>query len=175
MILRGGTSIEHESNNDADKAVLERIRRINLAFVALGDDDENIEMSIHLRMLFDRLNEINNKQAKQMEWRKEPVEIFSIVYDERKSGIIRDEKCSAGNSCGLKIITIHRIIFTSWADCLLSLIIHAYMMQSLKTVHINSTTAGLILNRKYIMNGWNRVIAIKLQKSNGMTGDLSTN
>lgn len=79
LILRGGTSIEHESNNDADKAVLERIRRINLAFVALGDDDENIEMSIHLRMLFDRLNEINNKQAKQMEWRKEPVEIFSIV------------------------------------------------------------------------------------------------
>lgn len=78
MILRGGTSIEHESNNDADKAVLERIRRINLAFVALGDDDENIEMSIHLRMLFDRLNEINNKQAKQMEWRKEPVEIFQL-------------------------------------------------------------------------------------------------
>ena len=102
LILRGGTSIEHESNNDADKAVIERIRRINLAFVALGDDDENIEMSIHLRMLFDRLNEINNKQAKQMEWRKEPVEIFSIVYDERKSGIIRDEKCSAGNSCGLR-------------------------------------------------------------------------
>lgn len=102
LILHGDTCLESEPTEDADREVFERIKRTNLAFVALGDDDMNIEMSVRLRMLFDRLNGIDNKKTKAIAWNTEAVNIYSIVFDEQKSGIIQDENCAIGNSCGLK-------------------------------------------------------------------------
>lgn len=57
-----------------------------MAFVSLGDDDVNIEVSIHLRNLFDRVNGIIAQP--NIGWRDEIVDIYSIVYDDQKSSIL---------------------------------------------------------------------------------------
>lgn len=66
-----------------------RLKNINLAFVALGNDDRNIEASIHLRNLFDRVNHV--KADKDITWKDEKVDIYSVVYDEQKFGILYNE------------------------------------------------------------------------------------
>ena len=82
---------------DAEKAsVAQRLRATNLAFVSLGDDDINIEMSIHLRSLFDRIRGI--KADKEIAWEDEIVDICSIVYDDLKSKILYNK-----NAAGKKI------------------------------------------------------------------------
>lgn len=76
--------------DDADKmSMAERIKSTNLAFVSLGDDDINIEVSIHLRSLFDRVNGI--KANKYINWNDEAVDIYSVVYDDQKSSILYNE------------------------------------------------------------------------------------
>lgn len=68
-----------------------RLKSTNLVFVSLGDDDLNIEVSIYLRSLFDRVNNVNAKS--NITWEDEAVEIYSIVYDDHKSSILyNDEK-----------------------------------------------------------------------------------
>lgn len=90
LLLSGG--------NTSDKAsIADRLRATNLAFVSLGDDDVNIEVSIHLRGLFDRMNGVIAKES--INWEQEAVDIYSVVYDDRKSSILYSE-CS-DNNCNL--------------------------------------------------------------------------
>ncbi len=61
-----------------------------LSIVTLGEDDRNIEIAVELRRLFDRINRVNEKQAK-----KSPDEtpvICSVVYDNRTA---KNLNCSA--------------------------------------------------------------------------------
>lgn len=75
------------TGTDAQKtAAARRLKATNLAFVSLGDDDVNIEVSIHLRSLFDRINGIKAKA--EIDWNEEAVDIYSVVYDDQKSGIL---------------------------------------------------------------------------------------
>ena len=67
-----------------------RLKRTNLVIVALGDDDINIEISIRLRSLFDRVNGV--KANKKFDWKDEVVEIYSIVYDDQKCSILYNEE-----------------------------------------------------------------------------------
>ena len=67
-----------------------RLKATNLVFVSLGDDDLNIEVSIYLRSLFDRIN--NVIANKKMGWNDEAVEIYSVVYDDNKSSILYSEE-----------------------------------------------------------------------------------
>ncbi len=82
-----------------------RLRRTLMAFVALGDDDKNIEAAILLRKLFDRLHsktngdykalsELRAFDPKQAE-RKDRPRIYAVVYDDRKAknlNINRDDE-----------------------------------------------------------------------------------
>lgn len=70
-------------------AASQRLRGTNLVFVSLGDDDTNVEVSIHLRNLFDRLNGVQADENIAMS--NETVDIYSVVYDEHKSGILHSE------------------------------------------------------------------------------------
>lgn len=75
------------SGDDPERiAASERLRRTNLAIVALGNDDLNIEVSVYLRSLFDRV--CGTKASKKTTAADEPVEIYSVVYDDQKSGIL---------------------------------------------------------------------------------------
>lgn len=75
---------------ETEKIVIaNRIKSTNLAFVSLGDDDINIEVSIRLRSLFDRINGI--KAKKDIDWNDEIVNIYSVVYDDQKSSILYNE------------------------------------------------------------------------------------
>lgn len=86
---------------DADKlSEAERIRSTNLAFVSLGDDDINIEVAIHLRSLFDRAKGII--ASKDIDWKDEAVDIYSIVYDNQKSSILYNEYATDQKSRILK-------------------------------------------------------------------------
>ncbi len=70
-------------------SVAKRLKSTNLAFVSLGDDDINIEVSIQLRSLFDRVNGV--KAKKHIDWKDEAVDIYSVVYDDHKSRILYNE------------------------------------------------------------------------------------
>ncbi len=73
----------------------ERLARTLLAFVALGDDDKNIEASIALRKLFDRLYKKTNADYKGLRGLRETdakaaekadlPRICAVVYDDRKA------------------------------------------------------------------------------------------
>lgn len=79
LLLYNGTDTEK-------KRIAERLGATDLAIVALGDDDSNIEVSVHLRSLFDRVNGIRAKDG--ISWEDEPVDIYSVVYDDEKSEIL---------------------------------------------------------------------------------------
>jgi len=75
------------SGEDEEKCELaQRIKETNIAIVSLGDDDLNIETSVKLRSMFDKLHMV--KATKEMLINDEQVQIYSIVYDEQKSGIL---------------------------------------------------------------------------------------
>lgn len=75
------------SGEDEKKCELaQRIKETNIAIVSLGDDDLNIETSVKLRSMFDKLHMV--KATKEMSLNDEQVQIYSIVYDEQKSGIL---------------------------------------------------------------------------------------
>ncbi len=84
--------LAYDGEDDQKKAIADRLKMTNLAFVSLGDDDMNIEMSIHLRGLFDRINGIKAKN--NIDWQDEVVDIYSVVYDDHKSGILYNEYIS---------------------------------------------------------------------------------
>lgn len=79
ILLYEGT--DTEKTKDAT-----RLKSTNLAFVSLGDDDLNIEVAIYLRRLFDRVNNVDAKG--NISWEDEKVDIYSIVYDDQKSGFV---------------------------------------------------------------------------------------
>lgn len=76
-----------------DAEVSERLRRTLMAFVALGDDDRNIEAAIMLRKLFDRLHRANEAHYKALRGAKDakdttdidPPRIYAVVYDDQKA------------------------------------------------------------------------------------------
>lgn len=61
-----------------------RLKRTNLAFVTLGEDDKNIEAAVMLRTLFDRKNHYTNKDVTNAELYEMPI-INAVVYDEQKA------------------------------------------------------------------------------------------
>lgn len=67
-----------------DKENSERLKRTQLAFVTLGDDDKNIEASVMLRRLFDRIKGVSNQQVKTVDENELPM-ICSVVYDDKKA------------------------------------------------------------------------------------------
>lgn len=82
LLLSGGSTSDKTS-------IANRLSATNLAFVSLGDDDINIEVSIRLRSLFDRINGV--KAKKDIDWKDEVVDIYSVVYDDQKSSILYNE------------------------------------------------------------------------------------
>ncbi len=83
------------SLDDVFKNNKTRLRRTLMTFVALGDDDKNIEAAILLRKLFDRLHgrtdadckvitNMRKAQLKDAERRDTP-RIYAVVYDDRKA------------------------------------------------------------------------------------------
>ena len=66
--------------------VRQRLREVNFALVMLGDDDRNIQVAVELRSLFDRLHGMRAKKTILPE--QEPVQIYAVVYDEEKSGLL---------------------------------------------------------------------------------------
>ncbi len=69
----------------------ERLKRTQAVFVTLGNDDMNIEASIMIRKLFDRVKGINKntfKQAKKNASLTEDPIIYSVVYDDKKSEML---------------------------------------------------------------------------------------
>lgn len=86
--------ITYDGEDPEKIAISQRLKSTNLVFVSLGDDDLNIEVSIYLRSLFDRVNKVaaNEKTG----WSDEQVDIYSVVFDDQKSKILYNKK-SAGN------------------------------------------------------------------------------
>ncbi len=75
------------SGNDEKKHKLsQRIKETNIAIISLGDDDLNIETAVEFRKLFDRIHTFKAKKDLPLE--QEKIQIYSVVYDDQKSGIL---------------------------------------------------------------------------------------
>lgn len=75
------------SGDDAEmQRRAERLRRTTIAFVALGDDDKNIQASVELRTMFDRVNSVYASPKQPSD--EFPI-IYSIVHNEQKAGNLR--------------------------------------------------------------------------------------
>lgn len=82
--------------DDGEKIRLrQRLRQTKIAIVGLGNDDLNIETAVYLRSLFDRIHGVvaykedkKTKTVTKITSDEEPVKIYSVVYDEQKSGIL---------------------------------------------------------------------------------------
>ncbi len=61
-----------------------RLKRTNLAFVTLGDDDKNIEAAVMLRKLFDRKLHHSESYVKKAGKDEMPI-IYAVVYDDQKA------------------------------------------------------------------------------------------
>lgn len=59
----------------------DRLKRTQLAFVSLGDDDKNTDAAVMLRSLFDRMNLISNAELPAC---SKPL-IYSVVYDDKRA------------------------------------------------------------------------------------------
>lgn len=67
----------------------ERLKRTDIIIVSMGDDDLDIETSVYLRQLFDKCSGVgmtDNDTDRTLE--QERPDIYSIVYDSKKSGIV---------------------------------------------------------------------------------------
>lgn len=78
----------------ADKATAERLKKTTTAIIALGDDDSNVEASVYLRTVFDRL--LGIRASANTALADEVPGIYSIVYDDRKSGILQGAEIRRG-------------------------------------------------------------------------------
>ena len=76
----------NEGKTDFQKNMHQRLKDVDVAIVALGNDDLNIETAIHLRELTDKAHSFkaNGKTGDDAEL----VDIYAIVYDNRKSGVV---------------------------------------------------------------------------------------
>lgn len=92
LLLYNGTDTEKER-------IAERLGATDLAIVSLGDDDSNIEVSVHLRSLFDRVNHVCAKG--KFPWEDEPVDIYSVVYDDEKAEILCRKNADQEDASGL--------------------------------------------------------------------------
>ena len=72
----------------------QRLARTDLAIVALGDDDRNIEAAAMLRALFDRLGGVTNGNIRAGA-RPAPL-IYSVVYDGRKANNLNCNRSGQG-------------------------------------------------------------------------------
>ncbi|MBR4863941.1 MAG: hypothetical protein IKU07_05135 [Oscillospiraceae bacterium] len=79
----------YNGDDEKKQADARRLGETNLAFVSLGDDDVNIEVSIRLRQLLDRVN--NVVADEDTTWEKETADIYSVVFDDRKTDILYKE------------------------------------------------------------------------------------
>lgn len=92
--------LQYDGQDEAKTKLSERIKNTSIAFVALGDDDMNIETAVHLRTLFDRVGKVN--AGTKTGWDDERVQIYSVVYDEQKSGVLHHKKDDVGEMRLLK-------------------------------------------------------------------------
>lgn len=94
------------SDEDEEKMALsQRLKGTDLAFVSLGDDDMDIEVAIHLRSLFDRVNGLEAK--KNITWAQEPVDIYAVVFDDGKTEILNSKNDSAREMRNFKDVPYH--------------------------------------------------------------------
>jgi len=56
-----GDILLYDGKDERMKYASERLKSTNLVFVSLGDDDRNIEVAIHMRHLFDRVNGVKER------------------------------------------------------------------------------------------------------------------
>ena len=83
------------AGEDPEKVALsQRLKETDLAFVALGDDDLDIEVAIHLRSLFDRINALEADE--NITWDQEPVDIYAVVFDDGKTEILNGKSQEGG-------------------------------------------------------------------------------
>ncbi len=81
-----------DEKDEEKKKIANRLKKTNVVFVALGDDDLNIDVAVYFRSLFDRIKGVVADE--KIGWDNEPVSIYSVVYDEQKSGILQQEECN---------------------------------------------------------------------------------
>lgn len=79
--------IAYQGTDERKKKMAKRLIETNLAIVAMGDDDLNIETAVHLRSIFDRVRGV--VANKNLVLSNEAVQIYAVVYDEQKSGILQ--------------------------------------------------------------------------------------
>lgn len=78
----------YTGDDEEKRKLAQRIRETNIAIVSLGDDDLNIETAVNLRGLFDRAYSFEVKR--DIPAKQEKLQIYSIVYDDQKSGILQN-------------------------------------------------------------------------------------
>lgn len=86
----------YQGPDEEKKYLSQRLRKTDLAIVSLGDDDLNVEAAVHLRSLFDRVN--GTAATPETDVSQERVQIYSIVYDEQKSGVLQSDRAGWGSS-----------------------------------------------------------------------------
>ena len=77
--------LQYQGEDAECQRLAQRLRRTNVALVAMGNDDTNIESAVHLRSLFDRIHDI--RATDDLSWDQERVQIYAVVYDDQKAGI----------------------------------------------------------------------------------------
>lgn len=77
-----------------DERLRARLGKTDLAIVALGNDDRNIEAAAMLRALFDRLHGVTNKSIRS-DAPPAPL-IYSVVYDGRKANNLNCNRSGKG-------------------------------------------------------------------------------
>ena len=80
----------------------QRLQRTNAAFVALGNDDHNIEASVMLRSMFDRINHVQSAElggdGARLVASNDPPLLYAIVYDDRKAANLTSQNEVGGTS-----------------------------------------------------------------------------
>lgn len=85
------------SGQDAEKIkTAERLGRTTTAIIALGDDDCNIEVSVYMRQIFDRVHQVDGASAEVIAAEDERPQIYSIVYNDKKADILQGDSQDAG-------------------------------------------------------------------------------
>lgn len=88
---------------DEDKTRLaQRLKETDIAIVSLGEDDLNIETAVYLRSLFDRIRGI--KASNKMIADSEEVKIYSVVYNDGKTGLLQGD----GSDTGVEFLVNHK-------------------------------------------------------------------
>lgn len=80
--------IEYKGHDKGDLDTAERLKKTTAAIVALGDDDRNIEVSIYLREIFDRVHKVTIAETDDRKPNDESPRIYSIVYNDKKADIL---------------------------------------------------------------------------------------